>query len=283
MITERNSPKFTDLISRLLNTVRATSPLVHQITNYVTVNDCANIALAIGASPVMADDIEEVEDITAIASALVLNIGTLNQRTIKSMIIAGKKANEVGIPVIFDPVGAGASKLRNKATLAILEQVNVAVLRGNSSEISYVAGLSAATRGVDASEADAAVDGAEVAKKVASKYGCVTAITGAIDVISDGQRTVLVHNGHPLLSRVTGTGCMTTVLMGAFAAAAGSSTDFDYLAAATAAIVCMGVAGELAYEKAGDDGTGSFRTILMDSINCLNQETVERMAKIIEV
>ena len=141
-------------IGNLLNEVRNKKPLVHNITNYVTVNDCANILLAIGASPIMADDIKEAADITKISSALVINIGTLNERTIESMIASGKKANELNIPVIFDPVGAGASEFRNETTKKILEEVKISVLRGNMSEIKFISGLESSTKGVDASESD---------------------------------------------------------------------------------------------------------------------------------
>ena len=153
----------------LLEKVREQAPLVHNITNYVTVNDCANAVLAIGGSPIMADDIGEAEDITAISSALVLNMGTLNQRTIASMLAAGKKANKMGIPVVFDPVGAGASALRNDTAKKVLEQVKISILRGNLSEISFVAGMEASTKGVDSSEKDSKNDAAAVGRKAAEK------------------------------------------------------------------------------------------------------------------
>ena len=174
----------------MMEDIRAKKPLVHHITNYVTVNDCANIVLAIGASPIMADDIDEVETITSISSALVINIGTLNRRTIESMVAAGKKANELGIPVVLDPVGAGASALRNETTERLLAEVKVTVLRGNMSEIRYTAGLEADTKGVEVSEADQKIgtdEGTQVAQNVARKFGCVVAITGPTDIITDGS------------------------------------------------------------------------------------------------
>ena len=267
----------TKQAAALLCQVREKTPLVHQITNYVTVNDCANITLAIGASPIMADDIGEAADIAAISSALVLNIGTLNERTIASMLKAGKRANEKNIPVIFDPVGAGASTLRNETTQTILREIKLAILRGNLSEVSFVAGLKATTRGVDASEADLSNDPTDVARSAAKLLGCVVAVTGAVDVISDGERTVTIHSGHIMLSRVTGTGCMTTALVGAFA-----GVTADYLTAATAGVAAMGIAGEIAYEKAGEKGTGSFRTVLLDAVSLLNQNSLVQRAKIHE-
>lgn len=213
-------------IGSLLNEVRNKKPLVHNITNYVTVNDCANILLAIGASPIMADDIKEAADITKISSALVINIGTLNERTIESMIASGKKANELNIPVVFDPVGAGASEFRNSTTKRLLEEVKISVLRGNMSEIKFISGLGSTTKGVDASENDARTgndEGIDVAKNLAKKLQCTVAITGATDIISDGERVVILENGTKMLSNVTGTGCMTTALIGAFC---GAGSDY---------------------------------------------------------
>ncbi|UWP58991.1 hydroxyethylthiazole kinase [Ruminococcus gauvreauii] len=261
-----------------LNTgMRNTVPLVHNITNYVTVNDCANALLAIGASPIMADDMLEAADITAISSALVINIGTLNQRTIESMILAGKRANELGIPVVFDPVGAGASKLRNETTQRILEQVEISILRGNLSEVSYVAGLSASTKGVDTSEEDSDKDALAVAKTAAEKLSCTVAVTGAVDVVSDGARAVRIFNGHPMLSKITGTGCMASAVTGGYA-----GMKQDAFTAAAAGVMSMGIAGEIAYEKAGHMGTGSFRVALMDALSMLNEQMIEEMGKIEE-
>jgi len=265
----------TKQVSALIGEARNRVPLVHQITNYVTVNDCANITLAVGASPIMADDISEAADITAISSALVINIGTLNERTIASMLAAGKRANELNIPVVFDPVGAGASGLRNGATEAILNSVKLAVLRGNLSEVSFVAGLKAAARGVDVSADDSGNDAFTVAKETAKKLGCAVAVTGAIDVISDGVRTAAIRNGHRMLSRVTGTGCMATALVGAF-----TGVSDDFFAAAVGGIAAMGIAGEIAYEKAGDKGTGAFRSAIIDAVSLLDKNIFESRAKI---
>ena len=235
---------------------------------------------AIGASPIMADDIDEVEAITAISSALVLNIGSLNGRTAASMVAAGKKANELNIPVILDPVGAGASELRNRTIEKLLKEINIAVLRGNISEIRFVAGLQSTTKGVDASGADQE-NGKEIgrntAEKVAKQFGCVAAITGATDIVSDGRRTIYIENGTDLLSKVTGTGCMCTSLVGVFC---GAATDF--LVAATGGILSMGIAGELAAESAGNKGNGSFHMAIVDKISKLNAETIVKRAKIHE-
>ena len=263
--------------AELLSELRSKKPLIHNITNYVTVNDCANAVLAIGASPIMADDMEEAADITAISSALVLNIGTLNHRTVESMICSGKRANQLGIPVVFDPVGAGASALRNKTTETILSEVKISVLRGNMSEISFIAGLGANTKGVDASEKDNNNDGAAVGSSVATKLGCVVAVTGAVDIVSDGERVIKISNGHKMLSNVTGTGCMTTALVGSFCGA-----SKDNFTAAVGGVVSMGIAGEIAFEKAGDNGTGSFHIAIIDAISKLTQNDILERAKINE-
>lgn len=269
--------QITTAASDLVGQVCEKSPLVHNITNYVTVNDVANSLLAIGASPIMADDIAEAADIASISSAVVLNIGTLNQRTVQSMVAAGEKANDLGIPVVLDPVGAGASTLRNDVTKELLSKVKFSVLRGNLSEISFVAGLSVSTKGVDASAEDARHDAVLVAKDVARKYDCVAAITGPVDVISDGERVVKIKNGHPMLSRVTGTGCMTSALVGAFVGTRG-----DRLAAAVGAVACMGIAGEMAYETAEQLGTGSFRTAIIDSLSKMTPALFAERAKLDE-
>lgn len=257
--------------------VREKSPLVHNITNYVTVNDVANIELAMGASPIMADDENEAADIASIAGAVVINIGTLNSRTVKSMMKAGKAANEKNIPVVFDPVGAGASALRNETTEKLLKEVKFAVIRGNVSEISYIAGVSANTKGVDVSDSDKQLNKLSIAKEVAKKYNCTAAITGEVDVITDGNRSVEIRNGTAELSRVTGTGCMTTGLLGGFAAVC------EPFAAAVCAVASMGIAGERSLEKHGKAGTGSFHIGLIDEISLMNGEIFIERAKINEL
>lgn len=265
-------------VEKLLNEVKNKKPLVHNITNYVTVNDCANILLALGASPIMADDIKEAADITKISSALVINIGTLNERTIESMILAGRKANELNIPVVFDPVGAGASEFRNATTKKILEEIKISVLRGNMSEVKFISGLKSTTKGVDASENDVKTcndQGIKVARNLANKLNCTVAITGVTDIVSDGERVAILKNGTKMLSNVTGTGCMTSALVGGFCGA-GS----DYFIAAISGIISMGIAGEIAFEKAGKIGTGSFHIAIIDAISNLDSETIRNMIKI---
>jgi hydroxyethylthiazole kinase len=272
--------RLAEQVGSILDSIRSKKPLIHHITNYVTVNDCANITLAIGASPIMADDIEEAAAITSISSALVLNIGTLNERTVESMFAAGKKANEKNIPVVFDPVGAGVSELRSKTTERILQEIKVSVLRGNMSEIRFAAGLSSTAKGVDASDADmqsGLENGCSIAQGAAKKYGCAVAVTGATDFLSDGKRTILLRNGTKLLSSVTGTGCMCTSLVGSFCGA-----SQDYLAAAAGGVLCMSIAGEIAAEKTGETGCGSFHMALIDAVSKMTAAVIEQRAKIHE-
>jgi len=269
----------TEAIAKLLDQVRAAKPLVHHITNYVTVNDCANAALEIGASPVMADDIDEAADIASISDALVLNMGTLNERTVTSMIAAGKSANAAGVPVVFDPVGAGASGFRDRTAAKMLNEVKISVLRGNISEIRSVSGLAAETKGVDASGTDIAraKEAGFTALELARKLGIVVVISGAEDVISDGNNIVYIQNGHPLLGGQTGTGCMCSTLIGAFC---GTARDRPFTAAA-AGMLCMGVAGEMAFLNA-KPGNGSFRAALHDALSRLSADNILKMAKIRE-
>ena len=269
-----------DAIAALNTQVRQQKPLIHHLTNYVTVNDCANIVLAIGASPIMADDIAEAADITRISSALVLNIGTLNTRTVSSMLASGKAANEAGIPVVLDPVGAGASALRNETTQMLIDEVKLSVLRGNLSEIRFISGLASNTKGVDAAEEDMR-DGLEssvqMAKALAQKLQCTVAITGAVDIVTDGARVALIHNGHAKLSSITGTGCMCSSLVGAYCGA-GS----DAFVAAAAGIASMGIAGEIAYERAGQIGNGSYHMAILDAISQLDADALRARGKIDE-
>lgn len=264
----------------LVSLVRDEKPLVHHITNYVTVNDCANITLGIGASPIMADALEEAADIAAISRAVVLNMGTLNERTIPSMLAAGESANIGAVPVVFDPVGTGASHLRNETASQILKAVKLSVLRGNISEIRFIGGLSASTKGVDASDSDLAGmgDAVEVAKAVAVKLGCVVAITGAVDVIFDGHTAWTIANGHPMLANLTGTGCMCSSLIGSFCGVAPSQP----LTACIAALLTMGIAGELAFEKAGALGNGSFCVALHDAVSHMDANTIIERGKLDE-
>lgn len=252
-----------DEIAANLANVRRYQPLVHHLTNYVTVNDCANVVLALGGSPVMADDCAEAAEMAALASAVVINIGTLNARTIEAMQMAGKAANKLNIPVVLDPVGAGATTLRTETVTSLLNNFKPAVIRGNVSEIKTLAGESVAIKGVDAA-ADAS-DAELIARTLAQRLGCVIAITGRTDIISDGKRLCLIDNGHPMLAQVTGTGCMATSLVAAYCGAAS-----DYFAATAAGVMTMGLAGEMAYNSlAAGDGVGTFRVRLLDSISNL--------------
>ena len=267
----------TNEISALFDGLRKKCPLVHCITNYVTVNDVANVILAVGASPIMADDINEAADITSISSALVVNIGTLNARTVDSMLAAGKAANEKGVPVVLDPVGAGASDFRNDTVKKIMGNIRVSIIRGNLSEMSFMAGLEVSTKGVDSSAEDEKNDPVSVAKAAAKRFGCVAAVTGAVDTITDGERVVRISNGHAMLSKVTGTGCMTTGIVGGFAGA-----GEDMLTAACAGICAMGIAGEIAFEKSGSLGTGSFHIAVIDALSSLDSSLVLERIKVNE-
>lgn len=264
----------------LIKQVREKAPLVHHITNYVTANDCANITLAIGASPIMADALEEAADIARIASAVVLNMGTLNERTIPSMIEAGKAAREAGIPIVFDPVGVGASRLRNETAARILENVRITVLCGNISEVRFLSGRQSKTKGVDASEHDLqnTEDAVSIAKSLAVRLDCVVAITGAVDVVSDGKQAVCIKNGHLMLSNLTGTGCMCSSLIGSFCGAAPDRP----LEATVTALLSMGIAGEIAHIEADQRGNGSFRTALHDAVSRMDIDTLARRAKLYE-
>lgn len=268
--------KWQEIEMKMNEYVRKNIPLVHCMTNYVTVNDVANALLACGASPIMADDIEEVSEITSISNALVLNIGTLNQRTIASMRMAGKTANEKKIPVVFDPVGAGASTLRNNTTKKFLDEITFTVIRGNLSEISFIAGFNVSTRGVDSSEADRANDAAAIAKKTAKMYGCVVAVTGAEDVVTDGKRVAKIRNGVPSMSKITGTGCMLSGIIGAYVGA-----NEDPFFAVTSAVASMGIAGELSFEKNGKTGTGSLHIGIIDALSQIDDTIIEKRGNVI--
>jgi hydroxyethylthiazole kinase len=253
--------------AEVANLVRERRPLVHCITNYVTVNDCANAVLAVGGSPVMADDAREIADIVAIASSLVINIGTLNARTVKSMRLAGKAAAKIGKPVILDPVGAGASALRTKTAIALVREIPFAVIRGNSSEIATLLAGSGNTRGVDAADDGSPSKSGEknalIARELSRKTGAVVVVTGAIDTIADGSRIFKISNGHPMMARITGSGCMLTAVLGAYCGACHT----DRAIAAAAAVSIMGIAGERAARAAESVGLGTFRTRLIDELS----------------
>lgn len=254
--------------------LRAAAPLVHNITNYVVMNTTANALLAIGASPAMVHAVEEVEDFTAISQALVVNIGTLSPRWVEAMRLAAIRAREVGIPWVLDPVGAGATSYRTNVA-ADLVRLRPSVIRGNASEIMVLAGaVGAGGKGVDS--AHATEDALEPARRLARDAGAVVAMTGAVDFVTDGARTIALHNGHPLMARVTGLGCTATALVGACLAAEPNAID-----ATVAALTALGVAGEIAAEHA--PGPGSLQMMLLDALHTLDEATVRRRARIAEV
>jgi hydroxyethylthiazole kinase len=254
-----------------LGVIRERRPLVHNITNYVVMNETANAILALGALPVMAHAKEEVREMVGLAGALVLNIGTLSEDWIEAMILAGEAANEGGIPVVLDPVGAGATAYRTAAARHILRAVNVTALRGNAGEVATLVGVEAEVRGVES--VAAAHDSAGLAREAASSLGLVASVTGPVDHVSDGERSAAVANGHPLLASITGTGCMSTAITGSFLAA-----NDDPFEAAVEALVAFGVAGENAALDA--KGPGSFHVNLYDALAALDPATLSERAKV---
>ncbi len=257
---------FKDIITN----VRQKKPLIHCITNYVTVNNVANILLACGGSPIMADALEEVEEITGICSGLDVNIGTLNARTIQSMEAAARRAHALGHTTVLDPVGAGASKLRTDTAKNLLATGYFQVIRGNMSEIRALAGDAHTTRGVDAAVADAVTEedldaAIHFIQDFQAAHQTVVAVTGAIDLVAGPAGTYVIRNGHPMMSAITGTGCMLTAVMTAFCAA----NPDRITEAAAAAVAAMGLCGERAYEKTvqARAGTGSFCMYLIDAMS----------------
>ena len=269
------------MFKECLENVRKNVPLVHNITNYVTVNDVANVLLACGGSPIMSDDIDDVVDITSICGGLNINIGTLNKNTIPSMFAAGKKANELGHVTLLDPVGAGASKLRTETANKLIEEVKFDVIRGNISEIKTLMLGSGSTKGVDADVADKVtednIDETIAKLKAFSKAtGSIIAVTGAIDLVSDGKRCFVIRNGRPEMGKITGTGCQLSGMMTAFLVA----NPNEQLEAAAAAVCTMGLAGEIgwSYMKEGD-GNSTYRNRIIDAIYNMDKETLDKGAK----
>jgi len=257
-----------------LAAIRERKPLVHQITNYVVMNETANATLSLGALPVMAHAVEEVEEMASVAGALVLNIGTLSAHWIEAMLLAGKAANRAGAPVVLDPVGAGATRLRTETAKRILDGVEIAVVRGNAAEVATLAGREAEIRGVES--IGASDSGADLAKAAARALGCVAAVTGPVDHVSDGEHSIAVANGHELLATVSGTGCMATAITGCFLAVAVDRP----LEAAVEALVAFGIAGEDAARDA--KGPGTFHAALYDALYNLDPDTIDSRAKIDE-
>ncbi len=265
------------MFGQYLTRVRETHPLIHNITNYVTVNDVANVLLASGGSPIMADDPDDAREITAICGGLCINIGTLNARTIPAMHAAGARAAELGHPIVLDPVGAGASSLRTNTAYELMDKVPFTVIRGNISEIKTLAQGEGTTRGVDADVADTVTpdtldEAVAFAKAFAARTGAVIAITGAIDIVADDTRAFCITNGTPIMSSITGSGCQLSALIAAYVTACPSSP----LEACAAAVCAMGLAGEQAQARMGEkDGNASFRTYLIDAIYTMTADELD--------
>ena len=279
-INDTKNDKMLTQIVKTLQKLREEKPLVDCITNRVTINDCANILLAAGGSPIMAEDEREIEEIVAISQGVVMNLGILDQKIISTMLKAGKVAKQRGIPVIFDPVGAGASRLRDALAQMILNEVRPDVIRGNFSEIRSLSGAVIQSRGVDAAAEDAVNEEnmqicGKMVQELAKKYRCTVCATGAIDLVSDGEQICYIKNGDPMLCDVTGTGCMCSALTGATCAAGGAFIG------AMAAVVLLGLAGEYAAEscKKNGEGIGTFRIKMMDAIYLIRgKDIMERGA-----
>jgi len=259
-------------VSPFLHAVRDRRPLVHHITNWVTIFDCAQIVKSFGASPVMAHAPEEAAAMTGIASALVLNIGTLTTEVVEAMKRAAAAANQKGIPVVFDVCGAGATSFRDEKSLEILDAARIDVIKGNASEIARVAGLAVATKGVDAGNVSA--DLAQVAQNLAAKRSCTVVVTGPEDIIAGGGQLLRVRNGHPMMGNLVGTGCMAASVIGTFAAA----TPDHLPEAAAAGLACFEIAAEQAVKKAA--GPVAFKQALFDTVFALEDEAVDRLQRI---
>ncbi len=256
-----------------LQLIRNNKPLIHNITNFVVMNYTANVLLAMGASPVMAHAEDEVEEMVSFAGSLVLNIGTLNTSWIEAMIKAGRKGAKLGTPIVLDPVGSGATALRTNAAKRIIEETAVSIIRGNSSEILSLGNSNSVTKGVDAMHT--VDDAADTGLLLAKELGTTLAITGPVDLITDGSRVVRVENGHAMMPYVTGTGCSATAVIGAFAA-----VEKDMVAAAAGALAFFGLAGERAGEQAA--GPGSFMIALLDMLYTLSVEELKTGCRIVE-
>lgn len=269
------------MLGNCIENVRKNVPLVHNITNYVTVNDVANILLACGASPIMSDEPEDVEDITTICGGLNINIGTLNKSSIEGMYRAGRRANALEHVVLLDPVGAGASSLRTNTAAGLISEIHFTAIRGNISEIRTLALGSSTTRGVDADVADTVTEDSlesavKFAKQFAEKTGAIIAITGAIDLVADAERCYVIRNGRPEMGRITGTGCQLSGMMTAFLVANPEAR----LDAAAAAVCTMGLAGELGWDNMQEgDGNATYRNRIIDAVFHMNGEKLDAGAK----
>ena len=269
------------MLGNCLDNVRKSAPLVHNITNYVTVNDVANVLLACGASPIMADGIQDVEDIVALCGGLNINIGTLHQETIPAMLLAGKTANALGRPAVLDPVGAGASRARTQTALHLLKEIRFTVLRGNISEVKALMAGTETTHGVDAAVADAVTEenlesAIYFVRAAAKRFGLIAAVTSAIDLVTDGTTCYVIRNGRPEMGRITGTGCQLSGLTAAFLAA---NPDRP-LGASAAAVAAMGLAGEIGWANmAPGDGNATYRNRIIDAIYHMDGNTLDKGAK----
>ncbi|KAA0948722.1 hydroxyethylthiazole kinase [Sporosarcina sp. ANT_H38] len=260
----------------LYSTIRKINPLIHHITNVVTINDCANVTLAAGASPVMATSVNEVEEMVQLADVLIINIGTIQAEGFKAMVLAGKAANKKGVPVIFDPVGVGATAFRKGKAKELLQQVDVAVIRGNASEVDSLIGGASKTRGVD--EGDITITRKELAVKAANLFSCVVVVSGKVDTVSNGKETIQIDNGDSWLKIITGTGCMTTSLIGCFA----GTTD-NYFLASVAGMSLMSLAGERAKGNLQEgEGIGMYKVRLMDEIFNMNGDIWKEGVRLLE-
>lgn len=255
----------------LLEKIRKERPVVHHLTNWVTIYDCANIVKALGGSPVMAHAKEEVAQMARIASALVLNIGTLTVEFVEAMKIAAHSANEKGIPVVLDVCGAGATQLRDEKSFELLEEVRIDIIKGNSSEIARISGEKVKTKGVDAGCVRKSI--LEIAQNLSRKHKCSVVVTGKEDIATDGEKSYLIKNGHPIMTHVVGTGCMAASVVGTFAA-----VERDLAYAACAALVCFEIAAECAAKSSA--GPGTFKEKLFDCIYHLDKKTIDKMQKV---
>lgn len=253
--------------------IKKEKPLIHHITNWVTIYDCANVCRSIGSLPVMAHAKEEVEEMTGISSALVLNIGTLTPKLIDAMILAGKKANEKKIPIILDAVGVGATSLRTNEAKRVFQEIKVNVIKGNSAEIGVLAGVKAEVKGVEA--ISVSKNPKELVKELAEKLNAVVIATGKIDFVSDGKKTFAVENGDAMMGSIVGTGCMVSSIIASFCA-----VEKNYALASAQALSFYGIAGELAAKKS--NGPGSFKENFFDELFNLNEKTFNEMSKIRE-
>ncbi len=268
------------MLKKCFDNVRNQAPLIHNITNYVTINDVANILLACGASPIMADEAVEAEEITSICSGLNINIGKLNHQMIPSMLLAGRKANELGHAVLLDPVGAGASRLRLDTAVFLMNEIHFSAIRGNISEIKTLMRGSGTSKGVDADAADAVTGDAlsnliVSLKKFSQETGSIIAVTGNVDLVCDSRTCYVIHNGRPEMGRITGTGCQLSGLMTAFLAA----NPGNELEAAAAAVCAMGLAGEIGWSRMlPGDGNATYRNRIIDAIYNMTGAILEKGA-----